>query len=505
MACLLGIDVSTTASKAVLLSDRGAVVGVASTPHSISTPRPLWSEQDPEMWWDAVRSSIREVVAAAGPGRAGDIVAIGLTGQMHGLVVLDKRNEVLRPAILWDDQRSAEECGEIRDRITFDELVRLTGNDAYPGFTLPKLLWVRNHEPDTFAKVARVLLPKDYIRYKLSGEFATDKAGAGGTLMLDLARREWSPEITTAFDIPADWLPETFEGTSVTSTLHDDIARETGLPRGLVIVGGGGDQAAQAVGVGAIDAGVVSVSLGTSGVVFAGSSEPLYDPKGAAHAFPHAVPGRWHMMGVMLSAAGSLRWYHDNFAPDIGYDELIAEAETVSPGCDGLYFMPYLSGERTPHADPLVRGAFVGLTHVHRRAHAARAVLEGVAYGLRDNLDLLLRAGVDRPDVIRVSGGGARSGAWLQIVSDVMGVPLVTVESSEGAAVGAAMLAGVGVGVWPDAQSAAQACVRLDAEVEPDQIRIGEYEERIGHFRGLYKVLAPFYRASITKGMERTA
>lgn len=500
MARLLGIDVSTTASKAVLLSDRGEVVGVASTPHAISTPRPLWSEQDPEMWWDAVRTSIRAVVADSKDLHQGDIAGIGLTGQMHGLVLLDAQGRVLRPAILWDDQRSARECDEIRERITVEELIRLTGNDAFPGFTLPKLLWVRNHEPDVFAKIRHVLLPKDYIRFRLSGGFATDKAGAGGTLMLDLARRDWSSAITDAFEIPADWLPETFEGTAVTLKVRDDVARDLGLPDGLPIVGGGGDQAAQAVGVGAIDAGVVSVSLGSSGVVFAGSSEPLFDPRGAAHAFPHAVPGRWHMMGVMLSAAASLRWYHDNFAPDVDYDALVAEAAGVAPGCDGLFFMPYLSGERTPHADPDLRAAFVGLTHVHGRAHATRAVLEGVAYALRDNLDLLLSVGLDPPEVVRVSGGGARSNLWLQIVADVLGVPLVTIESSEGAAAGAAMLAGVGVGVWADAQAAARACVRLESTVEPEPERSRAYQERLERFRQLYRVLSPLYRAPVYRG-----
>jgi len=490
MTCVLGIDVSTTASKAVLLNDDGKVVGVASTPHTVSNPRPAWSEQDPAMWWDAVRKSIRALIDETG---ISDVAAIGLTGQMHGLVLLDERGDVIRPAILWDDQRAADACEEIRNHFGLEELVRITGNDAFPGFTLPKLLWVRDHEPEHYARVRQVLLPKDYIRYRLTGAFATDKAGAGGTLMLDLEKRNWADEILAAFDLPRAWLPDTYEGTAVTSKVTGDVAREVGLPAGVPVVGGGGDQAAGAVGTGAVDPGVVSLTLGTSGVVFAASAEPSRDRRGAAHAFPHAVPDRWHMMGVMLSAAGSLRWYRDTFARNVSFDDLLAEAEAVPPGSDELIFLPYLSGERTPHADPFARGAFIGFTTAHGRGHATRAVLEGVAFGLRDNLDLLMRSGIRRPTAIRISGGGAKSALWQRIVSDVLKTPLVTLDAGEGAATGAAMLAGIGADIWPDPASAVRDCVRLQDEIRPDPERADRYIRPLGHFRELYRVLAPHF------------
>lgn len=499
MPSLLGIDVSTTASKALLLSDRGEVVASHATPHDILAPRPLWSEQEPTMWWEAVRNSVAGVMREADVG-AEEVVGIGLTGQMHGLVLLDAGGRSIRPAILWDDQRSAAECDDIRDQLGLAALVNETGNDAFPGFTLPKLLWVRNNEPEHYARVAHVLLPKDFIRYKLTGEFATDKAGAGGTLMLGLAARDWSPLICDAFDVDGAWLPRSFEGPEVTGQLRADVASALGLSPGIPVVAGGGDQAAQAVGVGAVHPGVVALTLGTSGVVFAGTDKPLTSPNGAAHAFPHAVRNRWHMMGVMLSAAGSLRWYHDTFHAGSAYDALLAGVGGVAPGCQGLSFLPYLSGERTPHADPYVRGAFVGLTHVHDSPHVTRSVLEGVAFGLRDNLDLLIQSGLAAPDVIRISGGGAQSRVWLQIIADIMSVPLVTVASNEGAAVGAAMLAGLGSGVWSDIDAAVAACVNLDGEVQPDPGHSAAYEEPLTRFRALYRALAPTFRGDIRRG-----
>ncbi len=445
------------------------------------------------MWWEAVQTSVAGVMRKAGVG-AEAVVGIGLTGQMHGLVLLDKSGQSIRPAILWDDQRSARECNDIREMIGLDALVRETGNDAFPGFTLPKLMWVRNNEPGNYARIAHVLLPKDYIRYRLTGAFGTDKAGAGGTLMLGLASRGWSDLICDSFEVDKNWLPQSYEGPDVTGVLRDDVADQLGLRAGIPVVAGGGDQAAQAVGVGAVHPGVVALTLGTSGVVFAGTDQPLTAPNGAAHAFPHAVPGRWHMMGVMLSAAGSLRWYHDTFRQGTSYDELLTGTDTVVPGCQGLSFLPYLSGERTPHADPNVRGAFVGLTHVHDAAHVTRAVLEGVAFGLRDNLDLLTNSGLPRPDVVRVSGGGARSDVWLQIIADVMDVPLAKVASTEGAAVGAAMLAGIGAAVWPSIDAAVSACVRLEGEVHPDAGNVSAYGEPLARFRSLYHALAPTFR-----------
>jgi xylulokinase len=490
---LLGIDVSTTATKALLVDEQGRLVAVASSEYDLSTPRPLWAEQDPELWWRAAQISIREVIHEAGVA-PNSIGAVGLTGQMHGLVLLDENGEVLRPAILWNDQRSAAECDEMRHRLGRERLVRITGNDAFPGFTAPKLLWVRNHEPEIFERVRQVLLPKDYVRYRLTGEYGTDRAGAGGTLFLDLATRDWSKELLEAIEIAHAWLPPTHEGTEVTGRISGEAAELTGLVAGTPVVGGGGDQAAQAVGVGAVEPGVVALTLGTSGVVFASSKEPIVEPVGRLHAFPHALPDRWHVMGVMLSAAGSLRWYRDVVAPEIGYDDLLDEASRVEPGCEGLTFLPYLSGERTPHADPWARGAFIGLTLKHGRAHLTRAVLEGVAFGLRDNLTLMEEVGLGAVSEIRVSGGGARNALWRQILADVLGVDLVTVQTTEGAAFGAALLAGVGAGVWPSVARACSESVELGGRTRPGPESKDVYEPVYGRFSAHYPAIKPLFR-----------
>ena len=490
---LLGIDVSTTATKALLVDESGGVVAVASSEYDLSTPRPLWAEQDPELWWQATQAAIREVMATAEVD-SGAVAAIGLTGQMHGLVLLDEAGEVLRPAILWNDQRAAAQCDQMRERLGLEELVRITGNDAFPGFTAPKLLWVREHEPETYARVRQVLLPKDYARFRLTGEYATDRAGAGGTLMLDLETRDWSAELLEAFDIPPEWLPPTHEGTAVTGRLSARAAELTGLAPGTPVVGGGGDQAAQAVGVGAVTPGVVALTLGTSGVVFASSERPLTDSRGRLHAFPHALPGTWHVMGVMLSAAGSLRWYRDTLTPDMEYDLLLKKAGRVEPGCEGLFFLPYLSGERTPHADPFARGAFVGLTLKHGRAHLTRAVLEGVAFGLRDNLALMREVGLGAVGQVRISGGGARSPVWRRILAAVLGVDLVSVETGEGAALGAALLAGVGVDAWPSVEAACADAVRLGETTVTDPAAGAAYDEIYRRFREHYPAMRPLFR-----------
>ena len=490
---VLGIDISTTASKALLIDEQGAVVAVASTPHDLSSPEPLWSEQDPEQWWNATQNSIRQVLQNAGVDGA-SIAGIGLTGQMHGLVMLGAEGQVLRPALLWNDQRAGAECEAIRETLGLARLVVLTGNDAFAGFTAPKLLWVRNHEPDVYARTAQILLPKDYVRYRLTGDYATDKAGAGGTLLLDLEHRDWSAEVLDALDIPPHWLPPTFEGPAITGHVTDTVAATTGLQAGTPVVGGGGDQAAQAVGVGAVQPEVWGLTLGTSGVVFAPSETPTTEAHGRVHAFPHAVPGRWHLMGVMLSAAGSLRWYHDTLAAELDYDALLDEAAAAPPGGEELFFQPYLTGERTPHADPYVRGAFVGLTTRHTRAHLTRAVLEGVAFGLRDNVHLLKEAGLPMPRQVRLSGGGARSPLWRQILADVLGVALVTVQTTEGAAYGAALLAGVGAGLWPDVASACEATIRPDEVVEPTSEAKTLYDGHYARHRSLYPMLSPYYQ-----------
>ncbi len=488
MRHLLGIDVSTTATKALLVDEDGRVVEVASSSYDLSTPRPLWAEQDPELWWTAAVEAIRRLTVDPET-----IAAVGLTGQMHGLVLLDEVGEVLRPAILWNDQRSAAQCDQMRDRLGFEELVRITGNDAFPGFTAPKLLWVREHEPDVYRRIGQVLLPKDYLRFKLTGGYATDRAGAGGTLFLNLESRDWSRPLLDALEIPPDWLPATHEGTEITGRVTTAAAEATGLKAGTPVVGGGGDQAAQAVGVGAVNAGTVALTVGTSGVVFASADEPLTEPTGRLHAFPHAVPGKWHVMGVMLSAAGSLRWYRDVVAPEVDFEALVEEAAAVEPGCEGLTFLPYLSGERTPHADSRARGAFVGLTLKHGRGHLTRAVLEGVAFGLRDNLALMSEVGLAGVDEVRVSGGGVRSLLWRQILADALGVDLVKVQTAEGAAFGAALLAGIGIGVWPTAGDACDKAVELGQTTRPGPEAEGVYEPVYRRFRELYPALKPSF------------
>ena len=419
MKHVLGIDVSTTATKAVLVDESGHVVAIGVAEYGFETPQPLWSEQDPGLWWEAAQTAIRQAISTAGI-TGSDVEAVGLTGQMHGLVVLNEADEVLRPAILWNDQRTAAECDLVRAAVGPERLIEITGNDAVAGLTAPKLVWVREHEPDVWSRIRHVLLPKDYLRLRLTGDHALDKADGAGTLLFDLAARDWSPEVVDALHIDRAWLPPTHEGPEVTGVISEAAARATGLVAGTRVVAGGGDQSANAVGVGAVAPGTVALSLGTSGVVFASTTEPLYEPKGRVHAFCHAVPQRWHMMSVMLSAAGSLRWFRDALAPGADYSTLAEEAAKVPAGSDGLVFLPYLSGERSPHPDPLARGAFVGLTLSHDRRHLTRAVMEGVAYGLRDGLELMVAAGMPRASRMLGSGGGLSSPTWRQILADVL-------------------------------------------------------------------------------------
>ncbi len=492
MSHVLGIDASTTAVKAILLDGSGAVRGIGSSAYEFSVPRPLWSEQDPHLWWDGTVAAIRAVLASTGvPGD--DVVAVGLTGQMHGAVLLDGADEVLRPAILWNDQRTGAECDLIREIVGPERLVAITGNDALTGFTAPKLVWVRDHEPEIWGRVAHVLLPKDYVRLRLTGGHAMDKADGSGTMLFDLAARDWSGEVLDALRIDPAWMPPTFEGPEVTGTLTAEAAAATGLRSGTPVVAGGGDQAANAVGVGAVEPGVVALSLGTSGVVFATTDRPLFEARGRVHAFCHAVPGRWHMMSVMLSAAGSLRWFRDAVAPGTEYDDLVAPAAAVPAGSEGLLFLPYLTGERSPYPDPLARGAFVGLTLAHDRRHLTRAVLEGVAFGLRDGLDLMVEAGMPAPSVIRASGGGTSSPLWRQILADVLGAEIATVDTAEGAAYGAGLLAAVGAGWFPTVETAAARLVAATpaAAPGPDAPR---YAEVHAVYRELYPALAPTFR-----------
>ncbi|HEY9078102.1 MAG TPA: xylulokinase [Anaerolineaceae bacterium] len=497
MKVLIGIDVSTTGVKALVTNEQGVVLASATTEQPLSTPQPLWSEQDPADWWTGTLSSVRQALAQAGVSGE-DVAAIGLTGQMHGLTLLDAAGKVLRPAILWNDQRTAAECDEIRARLGKKRLVELTGNDALTGFTAPKILWVRKHEPQVYARVRHILLPKDYVRYRLTGEFAIDRADAAGTILLDVKQRDWSPEVLQALEIPLDWLPKTFEGPEITGRITPEAAQASGLKPGTPVVAGGGDQAAQAVGVGAVQPGIVALTLGTSGVVFATTGEPFIEPEGRLHAFCHSVPGRWHLMGVMLSAAGSLRWYRDTFQPGMDYDSLLKPAEGVPACSEGLLFLPYLTGERSPHPDPLARGAFVGLTLRHTQAHIVRSVLEGVAFGLRDGFELIKAAGLKEIRQVRVSGGGARSPLWRQILADVFDAELVTVNTTEGAAYGAALLAGVGVGVWQDVDEACAQTVRLTGSTQPNSVGVKQYAAGYAYYRDLYPILKPVFHGLST-------
>jgi xylulokinase len=458
---LVGLDVGTTGVKALALSPDGEVVGRADEAYPLSVPRPGWAEQDPEDWVRAAEQALERL------GARGQ--RVGFSGQMHGLVALDSERRVLRPAILWNDQRTGAECAEIEERIGLERLIELTGNRALPGFTAPKLLWVRKHEPELYERIAHVLLPKDYVRLRLFGELSTDAADASGTLLFDVASRRWSEEVLEELEIPAEWLPAVSESTAVA---------------------GAGDQAAGAIGVGVYEPGPASVVLGTSGVVFAPLDVFTPDPEGRAHVFCHAVPGTWHAMGVMLSAAGSMSWFRHTLAPDADHDRLDAEAESWEPGAEGLLFAPYLAGERTPHADPNARGAFVGLSLRHDRGALVRSIFEGVAYGLRDSLELLRGLGCTI-DAGRVSGGGGRSLLWVKILASVLGVPLQRTAVEEGAAFGAALLAGVASGVFRDVHEAVDACVHVRDEVEPDAEWEHIYADGYERFRALYPALRP--------------
>ena len=487
MPYLMGLDISTTGAKALIIDESGAVIAVANTPQPISQPKPLWSEQNPADWWAGISASIRSALAQSGL-TGDDIAAIGLTGQMHGLVLLDDQGEVLRPSILWNDQRTQAQCDTMTERIGAERLIELTGNPAVTGFTAPKILWVRDNEPDVYARAKQVLLPKDYIRYKLTGTYATDLAGASGTSLLNVAERAWSAEVLDALEIPAEWMPPVHEGTEVTSSISATGAAATGLKVGTAVVGGGGDQAAGAIGMGCVTPETIGVTVGTSGVVFAPLGSYAYEPQGRLHAFCHAVPGAWHFMGVMLSAAGSLQWYKDALAPDLGFDALLAEAADVPAGSDGLFFLPYLTGERTPHPDPLARGAFIGLTSRHKRGHMTRAVLEGVAFGLKDSFTLIDQAGLPEQFEVRISGGGAKSPIWQQIIADVLNARLVNINTTEGGAFGAAILASVAAGVFDDVASACEAMIQTGAQVAVGS-DVDIYAERYAIYQSLYPTL----------------
>ena len=492
---LLGLDIGTGGAKGLLISPEGEVVARATAGYPLRTPKPGWAEQSPTDWWEATLVVLRELSRRA----EGKIVGIGLTGQMHGAVFLDQRGEVIRPAILWNDARTGAECHEIEELVGRERLGEIAGNPALAGFQAPKILWLRKNEPENYARVRHVLLPKDYVRLKLTGELATDASDAAGTLLLDLRRRDWSDELLAALSIPREWLPEVFEGPEVTGKVTPEVGRSVGIPAGTPVVAGGGDNAASAVGVGVVEEGTGLLSLGTSGVIFVHCDEPKPDPKGAVHCFCHAVPGRYHLMGVVLSAGGSLRWYRDTLAAEevavaerLGVDpyELITgEAARVPPGAEELLFLPYLAGERTPHMDPAARGAWVGLSFAHTKGHLARAILEGVAFALRDSW-VRIRGLGEAPPELRAVGGGMRSPLWRRILAAALRVPLRRLVVEEGAAYGAALLAGVGVGIYADVYEAVRKAVRLRDEVEePDPELSRLYAEIYGRYVRLYPAL----------------
>ncbi len=504
MSYLLGIDVSTTGAKALLIDEQGTVAASHTTEYPLSTPKPLWSEQDPGEWWNGACASIQAALSEAHvSGEA--VSAIGLTGQMHGLVMLDKSDHVLRPAILWNDQRTGAQCEAITAKVGgLDRLLQLTGNQVLPGFTAPKIVWVRENEPEVYERTTHILLPKDYVRFRLTGEFATEVSDASGTSLLDVARRRWSKDMLQALDIPEAWLPSCTESDQVSGRISETAAQATGLKAGTPVVGGGGDQAAQAVGSGIVQSGVISVTSGTSGVVFAHSDQYAFEAQGRLHAFCHAVPGKWHFMGVMLSAGGSFRWLRDSIGDvekaaarltgEDPYDLLTREAALAPAGSEGLLFLPYLTGERTPYPDPQARGAFVGLTVRHGKAHLIRSVLEGVSFGLRDSLELIKSLGVPITQV-RASGGGARSPLWRQIQADVFGSELVLVNITEGAAYGAALLAGVGGGLYQSVEEAVKATVKVTDRTAPVAEDVRRYEELYPVYRHLYPALRDTFHA----------
>jgi xylulokinase len=486
----LGIDLGTSAVKIILVEENGNVIGSTSKEYPVYYPQPGWSEQNPEDWWNATKDGIRELIIKTGV-KNDDIKGIGLSGQMHGLVLLDENNNVLLPAILWNDQRTQEECDYITQKLGKERLTKYTGNKALTGFTAPKILWVRKHRPDVYKKIHRILLPKDYIRFKLTGEYATDVSDASGTLLFDVENRRWSKEMLDALEIPYNWMPKCYESTEVTGYVTKEAADLTGLKEGTIVVGGGGDQASGAVGTGTVKSGIVSVALGTSGVVFASQDKYVVDEENRLHSFCHAN-GKWHVMGVMLSAAACLKWWIDNIinfnGSSITYEKLLEEAEKVTPGSGGLIFLPYLMGERTPHSDPYARGSFIGLNMTHKREHMTRAILEGVAFGLRDSLEIIKELNIPVNEV-RVSGGGAKSVLWRQILADIFGVRVDMVNATEGPAFGAAIMAAVGYGIFKDVEEACSTLIKVTDSVYPIGENVSKYDEIYAIYKDLYYLL----------------
>lgn len=492
MTHYLGIDIGTTGTKTLLIDAEGRVLAEANAGYPLEQPRPGWTQQDPEDWWQATIKTVRGVMTKAKLS-PGDVAAIGLSGQMHGSVFLDKHDQVIRPALLWNDQRTAAECAEITTRAGGRKaLIRSVANPALTGFQAPKVLWLRNHEPKHFAKLAKVLLPKDEIRRRLIGDYVTEVSDASGTLFLDVVKRRWSKTLLDKLDLDSGLLPRVVESEDVTGTLTAAAAEQLGLTTRCQVVGGAGDCAAGAIGTGVVRSGVLSTSIGTSGVMFVHSDQPQYDTRGRLHTFCHAVRGKWHMMGVNLTSGGSLQWWVESVlqglggaASELSYDAAVAEAAEVAAGCGSLLFLPYLNGERTPHADPSARGAFVGLDLTHRRGHLTRAVMEGVTYALRDSLEII--ESLDVPvKQIRVSGGGSRSQLWRQMQADVFGRKVATLQVEQGPAYGVALLAAVGDGAYKNIEQACKATIEVASQTAPNRKAAKAYAERFPIYQRLY-------------------
>ena len=487
----LGMDIGTGGTRAVLVNKEGRLIASASSEHApFRVAHPGWAEQDPEEWWRAAQQAIREVLAAAGNPA---VDAVALTGQMHGAVMLDAEGRVLRPAVIWCDTRTQPQCDWLHEQLGGGEkgrekLIELTANPALPNFTLTKLLWVREHQPEVFAKIAHVLCPKDYVRFRLTGAYAMDVQEASGTLLLDVAHRRWSKEVAKVAGIPEAWLPDLFESPEICARISPEAAQRTLLTAGTPVAAGAGDQGAGAVGMGILEPGSVSATIGTSGVVFAATAAPTRDPHGRLHTFCHAVPGRWHVMGVTQSAGLSLRWLKETLAPDQTYDQLTAAAARVPAGCDGLLWTPYLLGERTPHLDGTATAAFVGITATTTRAHFTRAVLEGVAYSLKDTFTLFSELGIPVKGV-RLGGGGARGPLWREIQANIYGYPCERLTAEEGGAFGAALMAGVGAGHWPNLEAACAGGITVAETIEPHPDAVQRYADGYAGYRRVYPAL----------------
>lgn len=497
MAYLLGIDIGTSGTKSVIFDEQGKTIASDTKEYPLYQPENGWAEQDPEDWWDAVCHTVKNALSKGGIDPSG-IKGVGLSGQMHGTVVLDDADNVLRKAIIWCDQRSSDECDEITEAVTKEKLIEITANPALTGFSASKIMWIRNNEPHIFERISKILLPKDYIRYKLTGEFATEVSDASGTQFLDVPQRKWSDYVLDKLSVKRQWLPRVYESIEISGKVCESASKLCNLTPGTPVAGGGGDQACGAVGNGIVEGGLISSTIGTSGVVFAHCDELYIDPKGRIHTFCHAVPGAWHVMGVTQGAGLSLKWFRDNFCLEematadlMGVDPYVLmdrEAERIPAGSEKLIFLPYLMGERTPHLDSNARGVFFGISAIHTKAHMIRSIMEGVAFSLKDCLDIIGEANMDIR-AIRASGGGGKSPLWRQIMADVFGKSVHTINSTEGPALGAALIAGVGTGIYKSVGEACRTAIKTDSRTDPKPADSSLYKKHYALYGDLYKSL----------------